>query len=184
MQRPSRIARLPVAVRDDLNQRLTTGAFSGYAELTRWLKRQGLHISSSVVRGCRLTLERRLQAVKLATEQARAVIAASPDDNPPDEALLRLVQQHLFSLLVELDPLDPKRSNLTALARTVAEMGRASLTQKKYADEMRANLRVKLQAAEHTVVEAARIAAVTGTKGGLTPEAEQEIRLALMEIAH
>src|SRR5205807_3086922 len=101
---------------------------------------------------------------------------------PLDEALLRLVQQHLFSLLVELDPLDPKRSNLTALARTVAEMGRASLTQKKYADEMRANLRVKVQAAEHTVVEAARIAAVTGTKGGLTPEAEQAFRSAQMEV--
>jgi hypothetical protein len=37
-----------------------------------------------------------------------------------NQALLRLVQQHLFTVLVELNRVDLNRANLPALARSVA----------------------------------------------------------------
>ena len=49
-------------------------------------------------------LEQRLELLKIATAQARAVVEAAPDDDRINEALMRLVQQNLFAVLVEVEP--------------------------------------------------------------------------------
>lgn len=175
---------LPAGVREELDRRLLERGFMNYETLARWLQEQGCEITTPTVRRNANKLERRLEAVRMATAQARAVVEASPEDDlMMTEALMRLVQQHLFSMLVELNPHEPKRANLTVLARGVAEMGRAMISQKKFAEEMRTRLAARIKVAEGKVMGAARIAAAQdGVKGGLTAQAEADIRRALLEI--
>jgi hypothetical protein len=179
--RTSKLKMLPSDLREQLDRRLIAGNFRSYRELTTWLNEQGFEIGAAAVRRYGGKLERKLEAVKLATVQARAVIAASPDDDDRiNEALIRLVQQHLFTVLVELKSDRLSGTNLAALARSVAEIAKTAVMQKKAAEELRASVRDKLGAAEKKVVGAARQAA--GDKG-LTLEAEAQIRRALTEIA-
>jgi hypothetical protein len=67
----------------------------------------------------------------MASEQARSVV---PDEEGAvNEALMRLVQEHLFKLLMsEGDQID-----LPKVARAVTELGRASVVQKKWQAEVR-----------------------------------------------
>jgi hypothetical protein len=185
VSRRSRIAALPRELREELNRRLTAGEFQGYLGLAQWLRRKGYGISGKEIRDYGGKLEQRLEAVRIATEQARAVVAASPDDdNRMGEALLRLVQHHLFTVLVELNPQDPKQADLRNLARTVAELGRAAIMQKKFAEELRERVAQRVATAQAKVMSTVREAAEGRPRQGLTPQAEQEIRDALMEISH
>jgi uncharacterized protein YutE (UPF0331/DUF86 family) len=171
------VSRLPRELRDELNRRLTAGSFSNYASLSVWLRKQGYNFSLKSITKYGGKLEQRLEAVRLATAQARAVVEATDgDDLKLNEGLLRLVQQHLFAVLMEINP-DPKQQNLTTIARSVAEMGRASIMQKKYAEELRNTVKARLTVAACRVVDVAK-----ATGGGLTPEAEAEIRRTLMEV--
>lgn len=171
------VARLPREVREELNRRLMAGSFANYGSLSEWLRKQGYNFSLKSISKYGGKLEHRLEAVRLATAQARAVVEATgEDDIKLNEALLRLVQQHLFAVLMEIDP-DPKQQNLRTIARSVAEMGRASIMQKKYAEELRTAVKARLTVAAHRVVDVAR-----AEGGGLTPEAEAEIRRTLMEV--
>jgi Protein of unknown function (DUF3486) len=161
---------------------LVDGSFANYGSMSVWLRKRGYNFSLKTISKYGDKLEQRLEAVRLATAQARAVVeATNDDDDKMNEALRRLVQQHLFAVLVGLSP-DPKQQNLTAIARSVAEMGKASIMQKKFVEEMQRKLAVKLGVAESKVIEAARAAAAMGEKGGLTEQAEEEIRRALMEV--
>lgn len=179
--RPLKVNTLPASVREELDRRLVAGDFRCYRGLAQWLNEQGFEIGQAAILRHGDQLDRKLEAVKLATLQARAVIEASPDDDDRiNEALIRLVQQHLFTVLVELKSDRLSGANLAALARVVAEIAKAALMQKKAAEAMRVAVREKLGAAEKKVVGAARAAA--GEKG-LTPAAEAQIRRALPEIA-
>lgn len=176
-----KVSAFPANVREELDRRLTAGDFADYRGLAHWLNEQGFEISAQSVWRYGSKLERKLEAVKLATVQAREIVKASPDDDDRiNEALIRLVQQHLFAVLVELKSDRLSGSNLAALARSVGEIAKTAVMQKKAADEMRGAIREKLGAAEKQVVGAARDAA---GERGLTPEAEARIRRALTEIA-
>jgi Protein of unknown function (DUF3486) len=116
-------------------------------------------------------LEGQLEAVRLATEQARAVVEATGSDELDiNHALMRVVQQHLFTLLVELNVEELTEVNLAALARTVATLARASVSQQKYATEMRTHV----LAAQGTVAEA--------EARGLTEVGVAQIKQVLMQI--
>jgi len=91
-----------------------------------------------------------------------------------NEALLRLVQQHLFTVLVEINGVELDPANLPALARSVAALARASILQKKYADEIRFSLAKKVAEAQKEVDKAAA--------RGLTEDGAKQIKRVLMEI--
>lgn len=166
----------PAELHKELDRRLVDGSFPDYAELAKWLGEQGYAIAHRRPSGYGQRFEERLEQIKLATDQARTMVEAAPDDsNQINEALQRLIQQRLFEILVALEAKDVKHLNLSALARTVAELGRAWVTQKKWLDETRARLAQKVTAAGAQVSEVARSA-------GLTPETEDRIRRALLEI--
>lgn len=170
-------------MRKELDRRLFEGGFCNYRALAQWLGENGCQITPMAVWKYGSKLEKRLNAIRLATEEARAVVDASVDDEDHmSEALLRLIQQHLFEVLVDLKSRDLAQVNLSALARAVAQMARASITQKKWVEEMRIKLVQKVDMARCKVVEVARDAAANGGAGGLTPEAEACIRRALLEI--
>jgi Protein of unknown function (DUF3486) len=166
-----RIDGLPVEVRKELDERIARRDFKSYRELKRWLGQHDCQIATVVVRRHALKLDARLEAVRLATEQARAVVEATGGDEADiNQALLRLVQQHLFTLLVELKGAKLTELNLAALARTVATLGRASVSQQQFAAEMRTNV----LAAQRTLVDA--------EARGLTDAGVAQIKQVLMQI--
>lgn len=132
----SKIHQLPQEVKDWLDSTLAENNFSGYEQLSDELSTRGYDISKSAVHRYGQDFESRLSALKMASEQARAVVQAAPDEEGAvNEALMRLVQEHLFKLLVETSS---ENMDLPKVAKAVAELGRASVTQKKFAIEERA----------------------------------------------
>lgn len=173
--RPLRIQQLAPEVRAELNDRIASRNFTSYRELKLWLRQHGCLIGTLAVQRHANKLELRLEAVRLATAQARAVVEAAADDNVDiNEALLRLVQQHLFTVLVELQGVDFNRANLPALARSVSALARASVLQKKCTDEIRARVAQKVADARHALDKARAL--------GLSEDGAAQIRNVLMEI--
>lgn len=163
---------LPEQIREQLNAKLIASGFSGYRDLAEWLTAEGYEIKKSALQNYGARFEDRLQAMHIATGQAKAIVEHSPDDEGSmSEALMRLVQEKCFNILMEME-VDPSKVNLSSMARAVAELGRASVTQKKYAAEVRERAKQAASAAE-------KIA----KKGGLSADAVNEIRSAILGIA-
>ena len=175
----SKVLKIPEKLREELDDRIVKGHFSNYAGLARWLGRNGCEIGPRVLQAYGQGLERRLEAVRLATAQARAVVAASDgEDDLVSEALMRLVQADLFKVLVELKETNLKDVDLTALARHVAGMGRAVIEMRRMTEAMREGVGRRVRSARRKVAKAVKLDA----NGGLSPEAALEIRKALLAI--
>jgi len=165
----SKVASLPINVRQWLDRTLRENNFSGYALLTEELRTRGYHVSRSALQRYGQAFERRLAALQLAAEQARAVVEAAPDETGSiNEALVRLVQEHLLKLLLS----EEGSFDLAKVARAVSEMGRATVTQRKWQEEVR-------ERAE----QAANTAAWIATKGGLSAKAVGQLREQILGIA-
>ena len=129
----------------------------------------------------RHNFERRLDSVRMATEQARIVCEQFKDDDAQmQSALLRLVQTRLFEVLAVANEEETNRGerrsatvaavNIAALARTVSGLVKAETEHQKWAERARAGV-----AAVEQKVEEAR------TKG-LSKDAADQIKAVLMEI--
>jgi hypothetical protein len=161
---------------------LKDGRLVSYAALAKWLADKNWAIVEARPRFAGGSLERKLGLVRLVTQQATAVIEASPDaDNNLSAALLRLVQQHLFEMLVDLKTHGLTQKDIAKLAETVAQMTRASVMQQKWASDLKSKYADRVDAAQQALIAEAQEAANTG--GGLSTEAETRIRRILMEIA-
>ena len=167
---------LPKEVREELEKRIVASGFSGYRALEKWLREQGFEILKGSINRHGVKLEERLEALQRATQQARAIVEASPDDEGAiNDALVRLVQERLFNVLLKLGDLDPTKVHIGSIAKSVAELARASLAQKKWTAEVREKLAAKVAAANERVTQAVK-------SGGLSPDAEKTIRAALLDI--
>lgn len=163
---------LPSDVKTWLDQALVEGNFSGYESLAEALKERGFDISKSAVHRYGKTFEQAMAAAKNATEQAKAIAEACPDDaGMMNEALIRTVQTKIFEVLMELQ-VEPSTVKLTSLSKMISELSRASTTVKKYMAEVKTRA---LAAAE-------KVEAVV-RKGGLTPDAVQTIRREILGIS-
>jgi arginine repressor len=165
----SKVAGLPAKVKAWLDQALAENNFSDYEALSQELTERGFAISKSTLHRYGQGFEERLSALKLASEQARAVVAAAPDEEGAvNEALTRLVQEHLFKLLMT----DGNNFDLPKVAKAVAELGRASVVQKKW----QAEVRLKAEAAASEVEKIAK-------KNGLNAETVDAIRREILGVA-
>ena len=176
-----KIKKLPPDLKEQLDQMLTEGTLHSCRQLSKWLGDNGFEISARTINRYGQNFERRLEAVRMATEQARIVCEQfKGDDTQMQTALLRLVQTHLFEVLsvANEDPNQGKRSdapivapvNISALARTVSGLAKAETEHRKFAERMRARV-----AAVGQKVEEARAK-------GLSPDAADQIRAVLLEI--
>ena len=165
----SKVANLPKAVKAWLDKALAENSFSEYESLAAELSAQGFSISKSALHRYGQDFESKLSALKMASEQARAVVAAAPDEEGAvNEALMRLVQEHLFKLLMA----DGNSFDLPKVAKAVAELGKASIVQKKWQAEYR-------EKAETAAAKVEKIA----KKGGLNAETITEIRREILGVA-
>ncbi len=132
-----KVLSLPEDIKKELDKKLIDGGFSGYEALSSWLSEKGYEISKSALHRYGIEFEQRLAALKVATEQARAVVEASGDEEGSmNEALIRLVQQEAFNVLVKLSEED-KNSLLPKLGVMVAKLSKASVDQKKWMAELK-----------------------------------------------
>ena len=169
----SKILSLPDAVRSELERRLIAGGFADYSALSEWLSAQGYAISRAAVHRYGSAFERRVDALRLATRQARAVVEATPDDTGAmNEAMLRLMQERVFGLLLELElgPGDEKK--IAQITRAVADLARAGVAQKKFEQMVR-----------ERAASAADEAVAVAREGGLSDEAAELIRSKILGIA-
>lgn len=172
MGKKSTVETLPKEVKEWLDRALVESNFSGYKLLAEEMKARGYEISKSAIHRYGQDFEDRLKTLKMVTEQARAVVQAAPDeDGAVNDALVRLTQEKLFSVLMEIE-VDPENVDLAKLARAVAELGKASVLQKRWLSEVRA----KAEAAAANVEKIAK-------KGGLSSDSVEQLRREILGIA-
>jgi hypothetical protein len=194
-----KIHELPDDLKNELDRRLAEGTFRSHYVLSEWLGRNGYQISHQAINQYGRKFDRRLDAIRLATEQARIVCAQFKDDDlDMQTALLRLVQTRLFEVLsavnekAESEPVKGGRTkrgskktaesetiaesekiapiNITALARSVSGLARAETENRKWAERARA-----------AVAAAAKKLDESHGKG-LSATVAAQIRSVLMEI--
>lgn len=171
MPKRSKVIDLPVDVREELERRLMANAFSDYAGLSAWLLEQGYALSRSSVHRFGQSFEDRVGALRLATEQARVLCESSPDDDGVmGEALMRLAQEKMFSLLVEMQ-VDPETVDITRLVKSISELSRSQVGLKQY----QAKVRASVESAKKALESAAKT-------GGITAETRQVIERELLGI--
>lgn len=168
MPRVSKVQRLNEDDKAWLDDLLIARGFSGYAELEQLCRERGVDISSSAIHRYGQSFQERLEAVRLVTEQARAVVEHAPDEEGAvNDALMRIVQEKLFTILVDTE-LDT--DNLPKLARAIADLGRAAVNQKKMAAEVR----------KQVLTEAAANAEASARKQGVSKDGVAALRAAIM----
>jgi ribosomal protein S9 len=164
----SKVTCLPEPIRAELDKRLITTGFSDYSSLEAWLQEQGFEISRSAIHRYGQEFEEKIMAIKVATEQAKAIAeAAGDEEGAMNEALIRLIQQKSFDVLVGLEG----GADLPKMGTMVARISRASVQQKKWMTEVR-------QKTRSTADEVAKEV----KKGGLSAEKAEEIRKKILGI--
>lgn len=148
MPKRSKVEALPQELKDWLDAELVKRGFADYVQLAADLRARGAEVSKSGLHRYGSKFEERLAQLKASTDQARAVVAASPDDEGAmNEALIRLTQDKLFNVLVELE-VDPDSVNLSKLTRSIADLARSSVTQKRWQLDVRAKAAERLKEVE------------------------------------
>jgi hypothetical protein len=177
MPQRSKILQLPPEIKAAFDLRLAKGNFCDYDEITAWLNGElaaaGLEItvSRSGVHRYGQGFEERLAAIKIATEQARAISEVVGDDEARmSDALIALVQEKAFDVLVNLQTEDQEMFGkiFPKLGIMVSRLSRASVAQKKWQAETR-------KKAEQAVENITKKAAGGGRKQ-LDPETKRIIK--------
>lgn len=179
MPRQNNIEKLPAKLRQTLDRLLLDGGFSGYESIAAYLKEHGYSLSKSSVHRYGQKLERRLQAIKASTDAAK-LLAEQVDDteNHLSGSVISLVQSELFDTLLNLQDADAEEDPaermklLSNAAKSIAEVSRASIANKKWQSEVR----TKAEAAAAKVDAIAR-------KGGLSGDTAEAIRREILGIA-
>lgn len=173
MPRRSKVEGLPADVKAWLDQALVQNNFSQYELLEAELSKRGYGIGKSSLHRYGQDFEERLKALRVVTEQARAVVQASPDeDGAVNDALVRLTQEKMFGILMELN-VDPDEVDIVKLTRAIAELGKASVAQKRWQAEAR----------KQALADAAKEAGEAAKSAGLTDEAAAQIQQRILGVA-
>ena len=140
MARRSKVHSLPPELKEWLDAELVRRGFGDYVQLAADLKERGAELSKSSLQRYGSPFEQRLAQLKMASEQAKALVDSAPDDEDKlGAAVVRLTQEKIFSVLMELD-IDPRDIDVNKLFKNAAEIGKASVTQKRLSLEVRAQV--------------------------------------------
>lgn len=136
----SKVHSLPPELKEWLDAELVKRGFGDYVQLAADLKARGAEVSKSALQRYGSPFERSLAAVKMASEQARALVDAVPDDEDKlGAAVVRVTQERILKLLMETH-IDPENVDVNKLFKNAAEIGKASVTQKKFSQSVRAEI--------------------------------------------
>lgn len=167
----SKVVGLPKEVKEWLDNALIEGNFSDYELLADELQAKGFAISKSSLHRYGSAFEQKMAAIKLATEQAEAIAKSVPDDeNALGDALLRVIQEKTFSLLMNMQA--PSNITFASLAKIATDLGFASTNVK----EFRSKIKAKAKEAAEAVEKIAK-------KGGLSTDSIDTIKRSILGIA-
>jgi hypothetical protein len=183
---PSKMARLPEDLREEMDQWIVEHGFGGYEAAAAWLaeraRSMGLNEAllpkRSALQDYGSNLKRKLDAIRASTEASRVIADLFPDDEDArSAATITIAQSEIFNVLVALQDFgaaEPaERLKLLSLAgRVAADLARASITQKKW----RQGVREKAGAAAEQVKLIER-------KRGISAETADTIRRLILGIA-
>ncbi len=179
MAKRSKIATLPIAIRRWLDTELSSNNFGEYELLAEELKKRGFDISKSAVHRYGQGLEKKLAAIKASTQAAAAIADAAPDDaDLRSAAVISLIQTDVFDVLIRMQEADAETNPADRLkllggaAKSIAELSRASVNQKKWQSEVRS----KIEAVASEVHQEAK-------KGGLSDDVADKIRRHILGIS-
>jgi hypothetical protein len=176
----AKIETLPEDVRRWLERALTDSGFSGYEALEDMLRGKGYHISKSAIHRYGQKIERRFAAIKASTEAARMLTEGAADDQDArSEAVIALVQTEIFDTIIDMQEASEEEMSkedrlgvLSAAAKNIATLTRASVTLKRFQSEVR----TKIKAASEKVEDLAKA-------GGMTPALIDSIKREILGIA-
>lgn len=194
-----KVAQLPEALRDELNQRLIDGGFSNFTGLESWLADQGYAIGKSSIQryacgdpsrpgddgGLRGLYQRSMERGRMMAEQRKLYAAGAADEDDGERLRVRVMSagDNIEMLNLRLTELLDRGVEDTgelmdvakvaaALTRSLSDLGRLDLSAQKYREQ---------------VVEKARAAAVSvekiAKKGGLSGDAVDAIRREILGIS-
>ncbi|WP_342596327.1 DUF3486 family protein [Salinicola lusitanus] len=152
----SKVYELPPEIRDQLNEKLVSSGFQDYTGLAEWLESNGYKISrSSVARygsDLQQEFEEAMGDVRKTTELARALTAEQEDESGALlDATARIVQDQLLRISIAMRKAeeDPAKAakQLGSVTKALADIGRVSLSQKKWARELRVEVAAEAAAA-------------------------------------
>lgn len=167
----SKVVGLPKDVKEWLDAALIDGNFADYELLAAELQGKGYGISKSSLHRYGSAFEHKMAALKMATEQAEAIAKSVPDDeNALGDALLRVIQEKTFSMLMNMT--DTNDISFASLAKIATEVGFASTNVKEFRSKTKARAK-----------EAAAAVSSIVKKAGLTPDAIDTIKRQILGIA-
>lgn len=179
MPRPSVFDQFNEAEFKAFEQEFIARNFKGLDAMVDWLAGRGFEVSRGAVHRAGAKIKRRLQCVKDATLAAKLVVESVKDDEGSlSEAVISLVQSEMFEVMTSLQEMDADTDPAERLkmlgnaARAAADIGRASISQKKWRMDMQA----KAASAAEKVSQLAK-------KGGLSADAVDAIRREILGIA-
>lgn len=141
----SKVHSLPPELKEWLDAELVKRGFGDYVQLAADLKARGAEVSKSALQRYGSPFEQRMAQLKMASEQARALVDAAPDEEDKlGAAVVRMTQEKIFTLLMDME-IDPKDVDINKLFKNAAEIGKASVTQKRFSMEARAAIEAEGQ---------------------------------------
>jgi hypothetical protein len=119
-----------------------------------------------------------LEAVRLSIAEARVIAEETAgDDETMERALARMVQTHLFTIMQKMLTTERKGKNwpdIHAIARTICAVSKQGIEMERWRVEAGSRVNAGVDAAAARVEEA--------RESGLTPDAAEKIRSALLDI--
>ncbi|TGG92520.1 DUF3486 family protein [Natronospirillum operosum] len=182
MPKRSKVYDLPPEVRDELNKQLVGTGFQGYDGLANWLSDQGFQVSRSAVHRYGKDLQEEFEMamgdVRKTTEMAKAWADSDEDTQGAlMGATAQMVQENLMRITMALrkseDEPEKAAKHMATVSHALADLGRMSLGQKKWAREVR----------KEVATEAANKAAEFAKKGGMSKALVSNLRKELLGIA-
>lgn len=162
----SKMDTMPDELRSKLNAKIKANGFGGYRELAVWLEEEGFAIGKTSLAKYGKSFKDRLERLRDATQQAKFLAQEFPDDDGSmNAALLREYQAKLFTAMEDME-ISPHSMDPNKLGRVIADLSRASVSQNKFAKEIREDERKA----------AADDAASAATAQGLGPDTVEFIR--------
>ena len=151
----SKITQLPNDAKQWLDQALIDGNFSAYQALVAALKEIGYSISKSAIHRYGKTIEDKMAAIKASTEAAKMIAEGLQDDEDSRSgAVIAMVQSEIFNALLALEASnqsanpEERLKTLASAAKSIADITRASISNKKYAADIKAKVEAKFNELE------------------------------------
>lgn len=151
MAKRSTISQLPENVRREFELKLAQNGFADYTALTEWLNGQGYEISRSAVHRYGKQVQERFESIKATTEAARLIAeGAADDDDSRTAAIMGLMQEELFNLLIEMKKISREElptlarfELMTEASRKVSSFSQASTRLKEYQAKVKDKMAAK-----------------------------------------